>query len=88
MIKRDKLLHMIAGVLILCFGLVIGLGYLFAFVLVVVVAAAKEVYDYFNKDKHTPDILDFVATISLAAIVDATFWFSKNIEFPYMLFVG
>lgn len=29
----------------------------------VAVAIAKEVYDYFNRDVHTPDVMDAVATV-------------------------
>lgn len=57
----DKALHLIGGVLIYAaahfVSPVVGLG------AVAVAALGKEVYDYFNRDKHTPEVMDAVATI-------------------------
>ena len=60
--QLDKALHFIAGVLIFAIGhfasVWIGL------VLVAFAAVGKEVYDYINRDKHTPELLDAVYTIA------------------------
>jgi hypothetical protein len=64
--QHDKALHFIAGVLIFAVGhfasVLIGLG------LVVLAAIGKEVYDYINRDKHTPDLWDAVYTIAGGAV--------------------
>lgn len=62
MIAHDKCLHFIGGVLLFAvFHLVsvpVGLA------VVTVAAIGKEIYDWFNKDKHTPDLMDAVWTIA------------------------
>lgn len=63
MIPQDKCLHIIVGVMIFAITNLL-LGSAVAMAVVTVVAAAKEVYDYFNKDKHTPDVFDFLATVA------------------------
>lgn len=61
MIAKDKVLHVIAGVLTYLTGyLVVGT---WAILLVVVVAVGKEVYDSYNKEEHTPEVLDAIATV-------------------------
>lgn len=60
-LPHDKALHIIAGVLIYAaahfVSPVIGLG------AVAVVAVGKEIYDLFHRNKHTPEVMDAVATI-------------------------
>ena len=60
-LPHDKALHIIAGVLIYAaahfVSPVVGLG------AVAVAAVGKEIYDYFNRDRHTPELMDALATI-------------------------
>lgn len=61
MIPQDKANHFIAGVLLYAAGHflnpVIGIW------LAVAYGAGKEIYDAFNRDRHTPDLWDFVWTV-------------------------
>lgn len=60
-LPHDKALHLIAGiVLYAAFHFIspsVGMGAVLA------AALGKEVYDYFNKDRHTPEWMDVVATV-------------------------
>ena len=60
-LPHDKSLHVIVGVLFYAafhfISPAVGMA------AVTVAAVGKEIYDYFNKDKHTPDVWDAVATI-------------------------
>ncbi len=60
-IPADKVGHALIGVLLYAaFHFVhpaVGIA------VVVTAAVAKEVYDYMHRDKHTPEIMDAVATI-------------------------
>lgn len=60
-IPHDKALHFIAGVLIFAVahfgGIWVGMA------AVTVAAVGKEIYDWFHRDKHTPDVWDAVATM-------------------------
>lgn len=60
-IQPDKLGHYAAGTLIYAVGHfvspVVGLA------LVALAAVGKEIYDWFHRDKHTPEIADAVATM-------------------------
>ena len=62
MIAHDKKLHFIAGAVIA--GMV---GYFTSpvtgFVAAALVGLIKELYDMRNPEKHTADVLDFVATL-------------------------
>ena len=55
----DKLLHFIVGVLIYAAMHFIGIG-MWA---VVIAAVGKEIYDFYHRDVHTPDVMDALATI-------------------------
>lgn len=61
-IPADKYAHYATGVALFAVALP-SLGSMVAMALVVIVAFAKEIYDYLNKEFHTPDIWDAVATI-------------------------
>lgn len=52
----DKIVHM-------GFGAIAALSPWYPILAVLVVAFGKEVYDYYHRDKHTPDGLDAIATI-------------------------
>lgn len=41
----------------------------FAFVSIIIIVFAKEVYDYFNKENHTADYMDFIATVALPVFI-------------------
>jgi TRAP-type C4-dicarboxylate transport system permease large subunit len=60
-LPHDKALHVIVGVLFYAafhfFGPVVGMAAATA------AAVGKEIYDYFHKETHTPDVWDAVATI-------------------------
>jgi len=60
-IPTDKVAHFAVGVLVYAplhfINPVIGL------IGVAVAAVGKEVYDWFNKDKHTPEVLDAAVTL-------------------------
>lgn len=58
-IPTDKLLHFIVGVLIYAVMHFIGIGMWS----VVIAAVGKEIYDYYHRDVHTPDVFDALATI-------------------------
>lgn len=61
-IPHDKALHMLYGVVIFAI-LVVLMTPLLAFVVSALIAILKEVYDYNNKENHSPDYWDAVATI-------------------------
>lgn len=61
MIAYDKRLHFIGGVIL--FAIFHFITPLIAIAIVISTAIAKEVYDWFNKDKHTPEVMDAVWTI-------------------------
>lgn len=60
-LPHDKALHLISGLFIYTvahfISPVVGL------VAVAIAAIGKEVYDWFHRDKHTPEVLDAVATM-------------------------
>ena len=60
-IPADKVAHFASGVIL--YALVMpALGAWIALLIVAIVALIKEGYDYANRDIHTPDIWDAVAT--------------------------
>ena len=58
---QDKLLHYIVGVWLYIFFSTISSPALALF-MTGLVGVAKELYDYLNKENHTPDIVDFLYT--------------------------
>lgn len=73
MLPHDKSLHALVGSAIFSAAYVLftlaGLPALhIAAGAVVLAAVGKEVYDRLNRDKHTPDLMDAVATIIGGAI--------------------
>ena len=73
MLAYDKSLHALVGGAIFSAAYVLfsiaGLPALhIAAGAVVLAAMGKEVYDYIHRDKHTPDLMDAVATIVGGAI--------------------
>ena len=76
MLHHDKALHALVGGAIFSAAYVLftlaGLPALhIAAGAVVLAAVGKEVYDHLNRDKHTPDLMDAVATVAGGAIVAA-----------------
>ena len=61
-IPTDKALHFIVGVLI--FTALHFANHYLAIGAVVFAALGKEVYDLYHRDKHTPEWMDAVATIT------------------------
>jgi len=64
----DKRGHAICGSIL--FNILIAFGFTIIHALILVTAAgiAKEIYDALHRDTHTPEVLDAVATVSLAAL--------------------
>jgi hypothetical protein len=60
-LPHDKALHFIVGVLI--YAAAHFVSPVVGMIAVTVAAVGKEVYDYANRDKHTPDLWDAVATV-------------------------
>ena len=60
-IPCDKLGHIVAGLSLYAVGHFVST--MFGFVVVLCAAIGKEVYDYWHRDTHTPDIWDAVATV-------------------------
>lgn len=60
--QLDKLLH-----ILMCFGLTLALALVlppqYAVVIVLLLGAAKEIYDYRYPLTHTADVMDFVADV-------------------------
>ena len=73
-IPNDKLLHNTYGTLIFL-ALSVFMSNIYALGIVVLIAGSKEVYDYKNKDKHTPDIWDFFATIFFSSLFAIKDWY-------------
>jgi len=86
-IPNDKLLHAYYGDVLYTISLIVltlvsffitmsmATIFILATVIVVLVATSKEVYDYFNKSKHTPDILDIIYTSKNAVMITLTVLF-------------
>jgi hypothetical protein len=60
-VPLDKQAHFVTGAISGLFGYLI-LGY-YSLILVAVIAAFKEYYDYLHKDIHTCDFYDWLATV-------------------------
>jgi hypothetical protein len=60
-LPHDKALHVIAGVL--AYAVFHFVSPVVGMVAVVVAAVGKEVYDWFHRDRHTPDVWDAVVTV-------------------------
>jgi len=74
----DKLGHSLVGLFIYTL-LVLFVAPVYAFFVVVFIAIAKEIYDLNNKDRHTPDFYDFLATIILPAFVVIVYYLKEII---------
>ena len=61
-VPADKQGHFIVGLIAYMafhfIGVAVGLG------VVAVLAVGKEIYDWFHRDRHTPDLWDAVATMA------------------------
>jgi hypothetical protein len=60
-VPLDKQAHFVVGAVAGLFGFLI-LGY-YSLILVALIAAVKEEYDYLHKDTHTCDFYDFLVTV-------------------------
>lgn len=60
-IPADKVLHFTGGSILFALALPL-LGGIYAVVAVTIVGFLKEVYDSLNKQSHTPDVWDALAT--------------------------
>lgn len=60
-IPADKVFHFTGGTILFALALPFT-GPVYAVAAVTIVGFAKEVYDMMNKDTHTPDIWDALAT--------------------------
>ena len=61
-VPLDKFMHGLSGAILATAILLVTGSASVSFVSVSLVACLKEVYDLLHKDKHTPDIWDWVAT--------------------------
>ena len=61
-IPADKQMHFLSGAILATAILLVTGSPSVSFVSVSLVACLKEVYDLLHKDKHTPDVWDWVAT--------------------------
>lgn len=75
-LARDKLLHFITGAM-LCAAL-LPISAWVALTGVICAAVGKEVYDWHHKDKHTPEVLDAVATLAGGLFLLASCWLSHT----------
>jgi len=81
-IPHDKALHFIYGALVFCASyLLTAFQQLPALHIaagaVVVAGVGKEVYDHLNRDKHTPDLMDAVATVAGGVVCSLPLLVSK-----------
>lgn len=63
LITHDKALHFIGGSIIAATAQVIHGDVLLSLAAVTGAAIGKEIYDYFHRDIHTPEVMDAVATV-------------------------
>jgi len=82
MLPHDKALHALVGSAIFSAAYVLftlaGLPALhIAAGAVVVAGVGKEVYDHLNRDKHTPDLMDAVATVAGGVVCSLPLLVSK-----------
>ena len=61
-IPADKFMHFLSGAILATAILLVTGSPSVSFVSVSVIACLKEVYDLLHKDKHTPDVWDWMAT--------------------------
>ena len=61
-VPLDKQAHFLSGAILATAILLVTGSASVSFVSVSLVACLKEVYDLLHKDKHTPDVWDWVAT--------------------------
>lgn len=66
--SQDKLLHFVVGAVIFSAVYVLFPNLLIAGGAVILAAIGKEVYDYIHRDRHTPDMMDAVATVIGGAV--------------------
>lgn len=62
MIAKDKVLHIIAGLIIA--AVTAWAPWLLSLAAVVLIASAKEFYDLRHPETHTPEIMDLYATLA------------------------
>ena len=60
-VPADKQMHFLCGLVIA--ALLTPFIGAYSIVVVAIIALLKEIYDYLHKDIHTPDFLDWVATV-------------------------
>jgi len=72
-IPHDKALHALYGLIIYSF-LSLFVSPASALIVVIVGAVGKEIYDYFNQDKHTVDVMDTVATTLVPMVLFFLQW--------------
>jgi len=61
-IPPDKVMHFASGVVLFAAATPF-IGARYAMAAVTIIAFLKEIYDAFNRDAHTPDVFDALATI-------------------------
>ena len=73
-IPYDKALHALSYGMVTFTLLSLAVPSVYALVVVVFTAVAKEVYDYFHQDIHTVDVMDGVATALMPAVLVFLKW--------------
>ncbi len=64
LIPQDKANHFVYGSVIFFVFLLITQIPIYALTGTAIVGLCKEIYDALNKETHTPDIIDLIATVS------------------------
>lgn len=64
----DKIKHALVGGA-LFIGVTLVISPFAGLVVATIAGASKEVYDNANKEKHTPELLDFLATVAPAYVM-------------------
>ena len=74
-LARDKALHMIGGMLIWILIIAFGFSMIIAQLVVLAAAISKELYDKLHPKKHTADLWDIIATISLSGLITLVLYY-------------
>ena len=74
MIAKDKQLHFAVGAAVSVIAVYVSGAAWLGVGVAAVLGAGKEVYDHLHRDRHTPDIYDFLATVAGGAAGALLMW--------------